>query len=173
MYRTSSYFAAKTIVETLSYTILSVVFVVITYYLIGLKGSILYYFISVAVFVNVALSLIAAIGAGAENAEVGMSLLSLINTMAMLFSGFIVSRVDIPKGWIWAFWASYYQWAFSGLLNNEFRDAADAQKSEATLRYFGIWDLEWLSKWNAVLILLGYFVFFRVIGLLLLLAKKA
>ncbi|KAF9334534.1 hypothetical protein BG006_001999 [Podila minutissima] len=173
MYRTSSYFAAKTIVETLSYTILSVVFVVITYYLIGLKGSILYYFISVAVFVNVALSLIAAIGAGAENAEVGMNFLSLINTMAMLFSGFIVSRVDIPKGWIWAFWASYYQWAFSGLLNNEFRDAADAQKSEATLRYFGIWDLEWLTKWNAVLILLGYFVFFRVIGLLLLLAKKA
>ncbi|KAG0380191.1 ATP-binding cassette sub- G member 2 [Mortierella sp. AD032] len=171
MYRTSSYFFAKTIVETLSYTVLSVVFVVITYYLIGLKGSLIYYFVAVAVFVNVALSLIAAIGAGAENAEVGMNLLSLINTMAMLFSGFIVSRTDIPRGWIWAFWASYYQWAFSGMLGNEFHDGS--AKGIATLQYFGMADLDWLTKWRAVLILVGYYIFFRVIGLLLLLAKKA
>ncbi|KAF9150641.1 hypothetical protein BG015_007524 [Linnemannia schmuckeri] len=171
MYRTSSYFLAKTIVETLSYTILSVIFVVITYFLIGLKGSLIYYFVAVAVFVNVALSLIAAIGAGAENAEVGMNLLSLINTMAMLFSGFIVSRTDIPRGWIWAFWASYYQWAFSGMLGNEFDDGS--AKGIATLQYFGMADLDWLTKWRAVIILVGYYIFFRVIGLLLLLAKKA
>ncbi|KAF8937979.1 P-loop containing nucleoside triphosphate hydrolase protein [Dissophora ornata] len=171
MYRTSSYFMAKTIVETLSYTILSIIFVVITYYLIGLHGSLIYYFVSIAVFVNVALSLIAAIGAGAENAEVGMSMLSLINTMAMLFSGFIVSRMDIPRGWIWAFWASYYQWAFSGLLDNEFSDGS--QKGIATLAYYGMDQVEWLTKWRAVVILLGYYIFFRVIGLLLLLAKKA
>lgn len=171
MYRTSSYFLAKTIVETLSYTVLSVIFVVITYFLIGLKGSLIYYFVAVAVFVNVALSLIAAIGAGAENAEVGMNLLSLINTMAMLFSGFIVSRTDIPRGWIWAFWASYYQWAFSGMLGNEFADGSE--KGTATLLYFGMADLDWLTKWRAVIILVGYYIFFRVIGLLLLLAKKA
>ncbi|KAF9116760.1 hypothetical protein BGX27_011074 [Mortierella sp. AM989] len=171
MYRTSSYFMAKTIVETLSYTILSVVFVVITYYLIGLHGSLIYYFVSVAVFVNVALSLIAAIGAGAENAEMGMNILSLINTMAMLFSGFIVSRTDIPRGWIWAFWASYYQWAFQGLLQNEFSDGTP--KGIATLAYFGVSQLDWLTKWRAVFILLGYYIFFRIIGLLLLLAKKA
>ncbi|KAF9146599.1 hypothetical protein BGX30_012835 [Mortierella sp. GBA39] len=171
MYRTSSYFFAKTIVETLSYTVLSVIFVVITYYLIGLKGSLIYYFVAVAVFVNVALSLIAAIGAGAENAEVGMNLLSLINTMAMLFSGFIVSRTDIPRGWIWAFWASYYQWAFSGMLGNEFADGS--AKGTATLQYFGMADLDWLTKWRAVIILIGYYILFRVIGLLLLLAKKA
>ncbi|KAF8948563.1 hypothetical protein BGZ47_004077 [Haplosporangium gracile] len=171
MYRTSSYFLAKTIVETLSYTVLSVIFVVITYFLIGLKGSLIYYFVAVAVFVNVALSLIAAIGAGAENAEVGMNLLSLINTMAMLFSGFIVSRIDIPRGWIWAFWASYYQWAFSGMLGNEFDDGS--VKGIATLQYFGMADLDWLTKWRAVIILVGYYIFFRIIGLLLLLAKKA
>ncbi|KAF9086504.1 hypothetical protein BGX23_008831 [Mortierella sp. AD031] len=171
MYRTSSYFLAKTIVETLSYTVLSVIFVVITYYLIGLKGSLIYYFVGVAVFVNVALSLIAAIGAGAENAEVGMNILSLLNTMAMLFSGFIVSRTDIPRGWIWAFWASYYQWAFSGMLGNEFDDGS--VKGIATLQYFGMADLDWLTKWRAVIILVGYYIFFRVIGLLLLLAKKA
>ncbi|KAG9326738.1 hypothetical protein KVV02_008628 [Mortierella alpina] len=171
MYRTSSYFMAKTIVETLSYTILSVVFVVIVYFLIGLKGSILYYFVSVAVFVNVALSLIAAIGAGAENAEVGMNILSLVNTMAMLFSGFIVSRTDIPRGWIWAFWGSYYQWAFSGLLGNEFSD--HSEKGNATLAYFGMIDVDWLTKWRAVLVLLGYYILFRILGLLLLLAKRA
>ncbi|KAF9906685.1 hypothetical protein BX616_000647 [Lobosporangium transversale] len=171
MYRTSSYFMAKTIVETLSYTILTIVFVVITYYLIGLHGSLLYCFVLVVVFVNVALSLIAAIGAGAENAEVGMNILSLINTMAMLFSGFIVSRTDIPRGWIWAFWASYYQWAFSGLLDNEFSDGS--QKGTATLIYFGVEQVEWLTKWRAVLILLGYYIFFRAIGLCLLLVKKA
>ncbi|KAG0053618.1 hypothetical protein BGZ83_000759 [Gryganskiella cystojenkinii] len=171
MYRTSSYFFAKTIVETLSYTILGVIFMVITYYLIGLHGSIGYYFVSIAVFVNVALSLIAAIGAGAENAEVGMNILSLLNTMAMLFSGFIVSRTDIPRGWIWAFWASYYQWAFQGLLQNEFADGSE--RGTATLMYFGVNNLDWLTKWRAILILLAYYVFFRIIGLLLLLAKKA
>jgi len=171
MYRTSSYFFAKTIVETLSYTILSIIFVVITYYLIGLHGSIFYYLVLIAVFVNVALSLIAAIGAGAENSEVGMSLLSLINTMAMLFSGFIVSRTDIPRGWIWAFWASYYQWAFQGLVQNEFNDGST--KGMATIAYFGLDQLDWLTKWRAVLILLAYYVFFRIIGLLLLLNKKA
>lgn len=171
MYRTSSYFMAKTIVETLSYTVLSVIFVVITYYLIGLHGSLIYYFVSVAVFVNVALSVIAAIGAGAENSEVGMNILSLVNTMAMLFSGFIVSRVDIPRGWIWAFWASYYQWSFSGLLGNEFADGSE--KGLATLAYFGQDHLDWLTKWRAVLILLGYYILFRLLGFLLLLSKKA
>ncbi|KAG0005429.1 hypothetical protein BGZ80_007768 [Entomortierella chlamydospora] len=171
MYRTSSYFMAKTIVETLSYTILSVVFVVITYYLIGLHGSLIYYFVTVAVFVNVALSLIAAIGAGAENSEIGMNILSLVNTMAMLFSGFIVSRTDIPRGWIWAFWASYYQWTFQGMLVNEFSDGST--RGTATLVYFGVYDLEWLTKWRVVLILLGYYILFRILGLLLLLGKKA
>ncbi|KAF9184569.1 hypothetical protein BGZ51_003281 [Haplosporangium sp. Z 767] len=171
MYRTSSYFMAKTIVETLSYTVLSVVFVVIVYYLIGLHGPLIYYFVSVAVFVNVALSMIAAIGAGAANAEVGTSILSLLNTMAMLFSGFIVIRADIPRGWIWAFWASYYQWAFSGLLDNEFSDGS--VKGTATLAYFGMNQLEWLTKWRAVLILLGYYILFRFIGLMLLLSRRA
>ncbi|KAF9337363.1 ATP-binding cassette sub- G member 2 [Podila minutissima] len=89
MYRTSSCFMAKTIVETLSYSILPAIFIVITYYFIGLSGPLTYYFILTAVFVNVALSPIAAIGAHAMNAEVGMVVLVLINTMAMLFSGFI------------------------------------------------------------------------------------
>ncbi|KAG0042543.1 hypothetical protein BGZ83_000345, partial [Gryganskiella cystojenkinii] len=70
MYRTSSYFIAKTIVETLSYTTLSAIFVAITYYLVDLQGSFIYFFMLVAVFVNVALSLIAAIGAQVESAEV-------------------------------------------------------------------------------------------------------
>ena len=171
MYRTSSYFLAKTIVETTSYTVLTVIFVVITYYLIGLHGSLIYCFVLVAVFVNVALSLIAAIGAGAENSEVGMNILSLVNTMAMLFSGFVASRTDIPRGWIWAYWASYYQWAFSGLLNNEFGDGSE--KGVATLMYFGIENLEWLTKWRAVLILMGYYLLFRLFGFLLLLSKRA
>ncbi|KAG0260464.1 hypothetical protein DFQ27_003521 [Actinomortierella ambigua] len=171
MYRTTSYFLAKTIVETLSYTILTVVFVVIVYFLIGLNGSLIYYFVSVAVFVNVALSLIAAIGAGAENSEVGMNMLSLFNTMAMLFSGFIVVREQVPRGWIWMHWASYYQWAFSGLLKNEFDDGSS--KGTATLVYYGVQNLDWLTKWNAVIILLGYFVLFRLIGLLLLFSKRA
>ncbi|KAF9973628.1 hypothetical protein BGZ73_003124 [Actinomortierella ambigua] len=170
MYRTTSYFLAKTIVETLSYTILTVVFVVIVYFLIGLNGSLIYYFVSVAVFVNVALSLIAAIGAGAENSEVGMNLLSLFNTMAMLFSGFVVAREQVPRGWIWMYWASYYQWAFSGLLKNEFDDGSS--RGTATLVYYGVQNLDWLTKWNVVFILLGYFVLFRLIGLLLLFAKR-
>ncbi|KAF8981030.1 hypothetical protein BGZ46_003324 [Entomortierella lignicola] len=171
MYRTSSYFFSKTIVETLSYTILTVIFVVITYYLMGLHGSLIYYFVTISVFVNVALSLIAAIGAGAENGEMGMNILSLINTMAMLFSGFIVSRTDIPRGWIWAFWASYYQWAFQGLLENEFADGS--AKGTATLVSYGLDQLEWLTKWRVVIILLAYYILFRIIGFLLLLGRRA
>lgn len=171
MYRTSSYFMAKTIVETLSYSILPAIFVIITYYFIGLSGPLTYYFILTAVFVNVALSLIAAIGAHAVNAEVGMVVLVLINTMAMLFSGFIVRRADIPRGWIWAFWASYYQWAFSGMLDNEFSNGSP--KGIATLAYFGMGQAERWSKWSAVLILLGYNIVFRVIGFILLLCKKS
>ncbi|KAF9343316.1 hypothetical protein BGX26_005922 [Mortierella sp. AD094] len=171
MYRTSSYFMAKTIVETLSHTILSVVFVVIIYYLIGLSGSLIYYFILTTVFVNVALSLIAAIGAHVMNTEVGMIVLALISCMAMLFSGFLVKRTDIPCGWIWAFWASHYQWAFSGMLDNEFSDGSP--EGIATLTYFGMYQVKWLTKWSAVLILLGYNIVLRFIGFLLLLRKKA
>ncbi|KAI9239580.1 MAG: P-loop containing nucleoside triphosphate hydrolase protein [Podila humilis] len=156
-YRTSSYFIAKTIVETLSHTILSIIFIVITYYLIGLHGSIIYYFIVFAAFENVSLSLIAAIGAGANNTEVGMNLFALINTTAMLFSGFLVCRANIPRGWIWAFWGSYFQWAFSGMLYNEFSDGSAT--GIATLAYFGVNKVEWLNSWNSALILLGYYIF--------------
>ncbi|KAF9018675.1 ATP-binding cassette sub- G member 2 [Haplosporangium bisporale] len=162
---------SKTIVETLSHTILSIIFVVITYYLIGLHGSIIYYFIIFAAFENVSLSLIAAIGAGANNTEVGMNLFALINTTAMLFSGFLVCRANIPRGWTWAFWGSYFQWAFSGMLYNEFSDGS--AKGIATLAYFGMNKVEWLNSWNSALILLGYYIFFRVIGLLLMLSMKA
>ncbi|KAG0330422.1 hypothetical protein BG000_011714 [Podila horticola] len=161
---------SKTIVETLSYTILSVIFVVITYYLINLHGSLIDYLVLVGVFVNVALSVIAAIGAGAENAEVGMIFLVLINTVAMLFAGFLISRNDIPRGWIWAYWGSYYQWAFLGMMHNEF--AGDSAMGTATLAYFGMDQLEWLTKWKTVMILLGYYVFVRFIGLVLLLLRK-
>ncbi|KFH66484.1 hypothetical protein MVEG_07009 [Podila verticillata NRRL 6337] len=170
MYRASSYFMAKTIVETLSHTVLTIIFMGITYYLIGLHGSLVYYFILLAVFVNVSLSVIAAIGAVAETAEVGLTLLAGISTMNMVFTGFLVSRADIPRGWIWAFWTSYYQWAFSGMLINEFSDGS--REGNATLAYFGTGQVEWLTKWRVVLILIGYFILFRVIGLALLLSKK-
>ncbi|KAG0017276.1 hypothetical protein BGZ81_010805 [Podila clonocystis] len=170
MYRTSSYFMAKTIVETLSYTILTVAFVVIVYYIIGLHGSLIYYLILLGVFVNVALSVTAVIGAGAESPEVGITLLALVNTMAMMFSGCLITRADIPRGWIWAFWSSYYQWGFSGLLKNEFLDGS--ANGVATLTYFGMNRVEWLTKWEVVSILLSYYIFFRIIALLLLLCKK-
>ncbi|KAI9238211.1 MAG: hypothetical protein BYD32DRAFT_414286, partial [Podila humilis] len=88
----------------------------------------------------------------------------------MLFSGFLVSRADNPRGWIWAFWTSYYQWAFSGMLINEFSDGS--MEGIATLAYFGTGQVEWLTKWRTLMILIGYFILFRVIELALLLSKK-
>ncbi|GJJ77550.1 hypothetical protein EMPS_09909 [Entomortierella parvispora] len=170
MYRTSSYFIAKTIVETFSYAALSVIFAAITYYLVGFQGSVIYYFMLVAAFVNVSLSLVAAIGARLESAEIGIILKVLISSVAVLFSGFLVGRTEIPRGWIWALWASYYQWALSGLMDNEFSDGS--LKGTTTLLYFGINQVEILTKKTCLLVLLAYYIVLRVIGFLLLRSKR-
>ena len=37
-----------------------------------------------------------------------------------LFSGFLATKNNIPRPWIWAYYISYYTWAIRGLAQNEF-----------------------------------------------------
>lgn len=38
----------------------------------------------------------------------------------ILFSGFLIPREQVPEGWKWAIWVSYFQYATTALATNEF-----------------------------------------------------
>jgi ABC-type multidrug transport system permease subunit len=44
----------------------------------------------------------------------------LVLALFFIFSGFFIVKDKVPKGWIWMYYASPFQWAQTSLVLNEF-----------------------------------------------------
>jgi len=58
----------------------------------------------------------------AEKAKVATALQSVLLTLFMLFTGFLVPKNSIPQGWIWMYYLSVFRYPVSFLCNSELRD---------------------------------------------------
>ncbi|KAI8544376.1 hypothetical protein RHMOL_Rhmol08G0291700 [Rhododendron molle] len=97
--------------------------VVLTYYVVGYDPNIgrLFRQYLVLVLVNqVASGLFRFIGAAGRNMIVANTVGSFALLMLFAFGGFILSREDVKKWWIWAYWMSPLMYGQNAILVNEF-----------------------------------------------------
>ena len=123
LYRTSSYFLSKIIFdlpfEVLWPTILSS----IVYFAVGFRGGFGTFVLFVLTLWFVAFdaaSLFFAVATLSPNLGVAMALAPLVLILLILGSGFWVLPSQIPGGWIWLYYISFFRFAFQALMVNEF-----------------------------------------------------
>jgi len=127
MYSTWVYYATRFISEIPLIVIESFLYSTILYWLSGLTpvehGR--HYALFFAMFLMIRSTgiafteLCATVAAGPESAT---AMNSVLLTLMMLFSGFLVAKDNIPQGWIWLYYLSFFRYPISFLCNNELRD---------------------------------------------------
>ncbi|XP_039165952.1 pleiotropic drug resistance protein 3 [Eucalyptus grandis] len=125
MYSSSAYSLAQVMIEVPYILLQTVLYVAITYPMIGYDGSaykVLWYFYTTfctfSYFVYLGMLLVAV----SSNLQVASILASAMYTILNLFSGFLMPGPKIPKWWIWCFWTCPTSWSLSGYLTSQYGD---------------------------------------------------
>lgn len=171
-YGTFVYLAANT-VSQLPVTILNALcFGTVAYYMVGLQPSISHFAFFMLLLVLVGVvgeSLCATVSAAAPSLTVANAVTSGILAVFILFNGFCVRPSNIKIIWKWAYWGSFFQYAFSAAMINEFRGLTfdcptgycPDPTGEAVIQSL---DLENRDEWTCIYVLLCLTVGSRVIN---------
>ncbi|KAK6265196.1 hypothetical protein QUC31_016033 [Theobroma cacao] len=125
MYSSWAYSFAQVLVEIPFLFILAVIYVIITYPMIGyylsaykIFWSFYSMFCSLLYFNYLGMLLVSL----TPNVQVASILSSSAYTMLNLFSGFIIPRPQIPKWWLWLYYLCPTSWALNGMLTSQYGD---------------------------------------------------
>jgi len=127
MYRTSSYFLAKTFCDLLPMRIVPALLLgCITYFMVGFRSGVTYfgwYLLTIVLTSVVSGSMCLAISAVVPTLGFGNLLAILLLLFYLLFAGFLVNKGSIPNVIDWLSYASFLQFGFEILMINELLDA--------------------------------------------------
>ena len=183
-YRISSYMIANTFVFLPFLFVVSMLFAVPVYWLVGLNPSLsafTFFTFVVWLIVLMASSLVLFLSAVSPDFISGNSLICTVLGAFFLFSGYFIPKDSIPKYWLFMYYVSLYRYPLDALLTNEYwnvRNECFSQQiegSQCLLTGFDVLKSRGLEKdnrWMNVGIMLGFFVFYRVLCWLIL-ARKA
>jgi ABC-type multidrug transport system permease subunit len=165
-YSVLSYFMSRLTMEAVVTALQVLVQVLISYYLIGLQAGFGIVYLTVYMLAMASTASAVFLGCAVEDPKLGQEMLPLLFVPQMLFAGFFVTPNLIP---IWLRWARYLcalTYAVRIALVEEFPagTGADALLETIEADRDGTW-------WNW-LVLLGIFVVFRLMALVVL-QKKA
>ncbi|XP_072063402.1 pleiotropic drug resistance protein 3 isoform X2 [Arachis hypogaea] len=125
MYSPWAYSFAQVIIEVPYLLTQAVLYIIITYPMIGYHWSVykifwsLYSMFCNLLYFNYLGMFIVSIS---PNVQVASIVCSSAYTMLNLFSGYIVPRLQIPKWWIWMYYLCPTSWALNGLLTSQYGD---------------------------------------------------
>ncbi|KAH7447131.1 hypothetical protein KP509_01G092800 [Ceratopteris richardii] len=86
-----------------------------------------HFFVYYAVIVLTALngsSMVRFLGFSVTNLDKAGMLIGIMVTLFILFAGFLIPRLQVPKYWIWVFYLNPLQWAITALVINEYNSGA-------------------------------------------------
>ena len=185
VYRLSSYLIANTLVFLPYLLIISIIYSVSVYFLVGLCAtwqSFGYFVLVIWVTVLMANSFVLFLSSVAPTYIAGTSLVTVLLAGFFLFSGYFIGKESMPKYWVFMHYLSMYKYALDALLINEYSCLAN----KCFVRYEGgkgcmITGHDVLQKrglhegqrWNNVYVLVGFFVFYRVLCLLVFIKRVA
>ncbi|XP_068661426.1 ABC transporter G family member 23 [Aristolochia californica] len=184
-YKVSSYIIANTLVFIPFLLVVALLFAFPVYWLVGLNPSIAaftFFVIIVWLIVLMASSLVLFLSAVSPDFISGNSLICMVLGAFFLFSGYFIPKENIPRYWIFMYYVSLYKYPLDCLLINEYwssrrqcfsrnqgPDSECLLTGRDVLRSRG---LEEEGRWTNVGIMLGFFLFYRVLCWIIL-ARKA
>ncbi|KAG2399449.1 ABC transporter G family member 5 [Vigna angularis] len=125
-YRVSSYAIANGLVSLPFLLILAILFTVPLYWLIDLNrnfSAFLYFLMLIWLILYTANSVVVCFSAAVPNFIVGNSMIAGAIGSFLLFSGYFISKQQIPSYWIFMHYMSPFKYPFEGFLINEFSNS--------------------------------------------------
>lgn len=183
VYRLSSYLIANTLVFLPYLLAIAIVYSVSVYFLVGLCctwQAFAYFVLVIWVIVLMANSFVLFLSSVAPNYIAGTSLLTLLLAGFFLFSGYFISQDRMPKYWVFMHYMSMYKYALDALLINEYSCLLERcfiwYEENKTCMVTGgdVLNKRGLhenQRWINIYILIGFFVFYRVLCLMVLIRR--
>jgi ABC-type multidrug transport system permease subunit len=185
IYRLSSHILANTLVFLPYLFVISIIYSVSVYFLIGLCPTwqaFGYFVLVIWIILLMANSFVLFLSSLAPNYITGTSLVTILLAAFFLFSGYFISKESLPKYWLFMYFFSMYKYALDALLINEYSCLASkclVWLEEAQTKICMVTGGDVLKKkglhekqrWFNVYVLLGFFVLYRVLCFLALLRR--
>ncbi|XP_010454213.1 PREDICTED: ABC transporter G family member 23-like [Camelina sativa] len=184
-YRISSYMIANTIAFVPFLFVVSLLFSIPVYWIVGLNPSIQafsFFVLCVWLIILMASSLVLFLSAVSPDFISGNSLICTVLGAFFLFSGYFIPKEKIPKPWMFMYYVSLYRYPLESMVVNEYwsmrtecfsgGDSGCLMTGEDVLKKRG---LDKDTRWVNVGIMLAFFVFYRILcwGILLRKASKS
>lgn len=180
VYRLSSHLIANTLVFLPYLLAIALIYSISVYFLVGLCASwqaFSYFVLVIWSVVLMANSLVLFLSSIAPNYIAGTSLVMMCLACFFLFSGYFISKDSMPRYWLFMHYLSLYKYALDALLINEYSCLLSrcliwfeggkvcAVTGRDVLERRGLHERQ---RWTNVQIMLGFFVFYRMLCLLVL-----
>lgn len=177
-YRISSYVISNVIVFLPFLLVVGLLYAVPVYWLVGLKretAGFLYFTLVVWMVLLTSNSFVACFSALIPNYIMGMSLVAGLTGSFFLFSGYFISKEDMPRYWVFVHYLSLFKYPFECFMVNEFggsrgRCLASVEgqcflSGDAFLKQQGLKESQ---KWTNLCIMFGFIVGYRFLCFLIL-----
>lgn len=177
-YRISSYVTANSIVFLPFLAVLALLFSVPVYWLAGLYRdfyAFAYFLLLIWLILYTANSVVICFSAMSPNFIVGNSIISGVMGSFFLFSGYFITKKEMPGFWVFMHYLSLFKYPFEGFLVNEFSGVNRCVmyemgicvlRGEEVLRREGMGDKG--SKWRNVGVMVGFILGYRMISYVIL-----
>ncbi|KAF7822646.1 ABC transporter G family member 10 [Senna tora] len=179
-YRVSSYVLANTLVFLPFLLLVGLLYSTPVYWLVGLRKDIegfLYFSLVVWLVVLMSNSLVACFSALVPNFILGTSVIAGLMGSFFLFSGYFISKGNIPSYWIFMHYMSLFKYPFECFVINEYGGkqgrsrCLDTRNGECSLyggEFLRQQGLKESQKWSNLAVMLGFIIGYRVICFLIL-----
>nr|CCA19156.1 ATPbinding Cassette (ABC) Superfamily putative [Albugo laibachii Nc14] len=166
-YRTLSYTLAEAMTQAPLNICVSVLLIVIVYFMIDFARSARAFFVFYAIIVSFQHAIAAyfsMLACFSPSVTIAQGLASFSVSFFLLFSGNIILPDLIPSYWRWVYWFNPLAWALRSALVNEFHDERYtlAQRETALRRVQISKGPEYI--WIGIGVLLGYYVIFTLLS---------
>lgn len=180
-YRTISYVLSGAVVFLPFLFVLALVFSCVGYFMVGLAfdaGAFFTFVATMFMTLAVANSYVIFFAAFVPNFITGNTIITATTAFFFLFSGFFISKSNIPDYWIWLHYLSTFKYPIEVLFKNEFGTLSSecwnrslketgvcnqSGKSQGVLDSFGMHNVRiWLNFLVMIIFFVGYRTFFYV-----------
>ncbi|KAI3964077.1 hypothetical protein MKW92_035875 [Papaver armeniacum] len=186
LYSLSSHLIANTLVFLPYLLAIALVYSISVYFLVGLCSTwqaFSYFVLVIWIVLLMANSFVLFLSSLAPNYVAGTSLVTIFLGAFFLFSGYFISKGSLPKYWLFVHYLSMYKYALDALLINEYSCMVSRclvwqdEVNKVCMMTGGDVllkkELHERQRWINIYILIGFFVFYRVLCLLVLIRKAS
>ncbi|KAJ6795842.1 putative ABC transporter G family member 10 [Iris pallida] len=175
-YRVSSYVLSNALVFLPFLLLASLLYAAPVYWLVGLRrelGGFLYFSLVVWMVMATANSFVACLSALVPNFIMGNSLIAGLMGSFFLFSGYFISKRNIPKYWMFMHYMSLFKYPFEGFVVNEYgcgtgrSRCLDMEEGEVCVMdgatFLTQRGLVVSQKWTSLGVMMGFICGYRVL----------